>query len=60
MRGKYVRYTPEQRASIGKYTLENGNERVRCYYQPLFPNLTESTIRKFKKAYRERLEHERK
>ena len=51
MRGKYVRYTPEERASIGKYALENGNERARRHFQSLFLNLTESTIRNFKKAY---------
>ena len=59
-RGKYVRYTPEQRASIGKYAAENGNERARHHFLSTFPDLTESTIRNFKKAYRERLEHERK
>ena len=57
MRGKYTAYTPEQRASIGKYALENGNERARRHFLSLFPNLNESTIRK---AYRERLVHERK
>ena len=27
--GGYTHYTAEQRAKIGKYTLENGNERAR-------------------------------
>ena len=60
VRGKYTVYTPEQRASIGKYTLENGSERARRHFQSCFPNLNESTIRNFKKAYKERLAHERK
>ena len=28
-RGPYTMYTPEDRAQIGKYALENGNERAR-------------------------------
>ena len=60
VRGKYTVYAPEQRASIGKYALENGNERARRHFQSRFPNLNESTIRNFKKAYKERLAHERK
>lgn len=59
-RGKYGRYTPEQRASIGKYALENGNERARRHFVSVFPDLSESTIRNFKKAYAERLQQERK
>ena len=39
MRGNYARYTPEQRASIGKYALENGNERTRCHFFIHFPQL---------------------
>ena len=38
-RGKYVRYTAEQRASIGKYALENGNERARRHFSSVFPNI---------------------
>ena len=59
-RGKYVQYTPEDRARIGRYALENGNERARLKFQPSFSNLSESTIRNFKKAYLEKLNHERK
>ena len=59
-RGNYIRYTPEQHASIGKYALENGKERPRHHFQSTLPNLTKSTIRNFKKAYKERLEHETK
>ena len=53
-------YTAEQRASIGKYALENGNERARRHFSSLFPNMSESTVRNFKKAYTEKLQQERK
>jgi hypothetical protein len=38
-------YTRTQRAMIGKFALENGNERARKYFLSEFPNLTESTIK---------------
>lgn len=44
----------------GKYALENGTERARHRFQSFSPNLNESTLRNFKKAYRERIEHKRK
>lgn len=59
-RGKYVQYTPEERASIGRYAVEYGNERTRLKFRSTFTNLSESTIRNFKKAYMEKLKHERK
>ena len=31
-RGRYNSYTPEERAQIGKYTLENGNTRVARHF----------------------------
>ena len=34
--------------------------KARRHFQSRFPNLNESTIRNFKKAYNERLAHERK
>ena len=52
-RGKYTVHTAESRAKIGKYALENGNERARVHFKTQFPNLKESTIRNFKKAYKE-------
>lgn len=59
-RGKYVQYILEERASIGRYAVENGNERTRLKFRSTFTNLSESTIRNFKKAYMEKLKHERK
>ena len=54
-RGNYTQYSPQQRASIGKYAFQNGNERARMHYLCEFPDLKESTIRNFKKAYQEKL-----
>ena len=59
-RGNYTQYSPQQRASIGKYALENGNKRARMHYLCEFPDLKESTIRNFKKAYQEKLHQQRK
>ena len=54
-RGTYKVYTPENRALIGKYALENGNKSARLKYLVDFPNLNESTVRNFKKAYKEKV-----
>ena len=58
--GTYTTYTAEQRARIGKYALENGNSRAIKHFLSQFPNLKESTVRSFKKAYREELEKQQK
>ena len=58
--GKYTHYTPAQRAQIGWYALENGNERARKNFASEFPDLKESTIRNCKKAYKDKLDHQRK
>ena len=58
-RGKYTEYTPQQRASIGKYACEHGNERARKYFLSSFPQLRESTIRNFKKAYKGKMKYQR-
>ena len=57
---KCVRYTAEQRASIGKYALENRNKRARRHFSFVFANISESTVRNFKKAYTEKLQQEKK
>ena len=56
----YTTYAAEQRARIGKYALQNGNERARRHFLSQLPNLKESTIRSFKKAYKQELENQRK
>lgn len=45
--GKYTKYSNEDRAKIGKYTLENGNERAQKHFLIKYPLLTESTVRNF-------------
>ena len=60
VRGSYTQYSVEQRALIGRYALENGNERARKHFHASFPNLKESTIRNLKKLYKEKLDHQRK
>ena len=52
-RGRYTHYSAEDRASIGKYALENGSEKARRHFLVKFPNFKESTLRNFKKAYEE-------
>ena len=44
-RGKYSVFTDKDRAKIGKYASEHGNERARKWFSKEFPNLHESTIR---------------
>ena len=53
-------YSAEDMARIGKYALENGNETARVHFLKKFPNLRESTLRNFKKAYKEKLHQESK
>ena len=50
-KGNYTHYSDEDRAKIGKYATENGNERARKHFLTKFPHLTESTVRSFKKRY---------
>ena len=59
-RGTYMCYTAAQRAQIGRYALENGNERARKRFMVQFPNLCESTVRNFKKAYAAKLHLQKK
>ena len=54
----YLKYSDEDRAKIGKYAVENGNERARKQFLKKYPTLTESTVRNFKKAYKEAVESE--
>ena len=60
VRGKYAVYSAEDQARIGKYALESGNEKARVHFLKKFPNLRESTVRNFKKAYKEKLTQESK
>ena len=55
-RGNYNQYSPEMRAKIGKYASENGNLRAIDHFKAQLPNLTESTVRTFKKSISEEIE----
>ena len=59
-RGKYAKYSDQQRAKIGKYVSEHGNERARRHFLAEFPSLRESTVRYFKALYQQKLRDERK
>lgn len=54
-RGKYFQYSGEDRAKIGKFVTENGNKKTLECFAEEFPSLKESTVRTFKKAFREQL-----
>ena len=53
--GKYFQYSGEDRAKIGKFASENGNKKTLECFAEEFPSLKESTVRTFKKAFREQL-----
>lgn len=59
-RGKYAKYSDEQRAKIGRFASENAIERARSHFLGDLPHLTESTVRNLKKMYLEKLRDERK
>ena len=47
----YTSYTDENRAAIGKYTVENSNAAALRHFRPHFMELRESTVRSFKTKY---------
>ena len=48
---QYRKWTDKQRYTIGKYAAENGNANTLRKFKTEFPNLSESTVRTFKKRY---------
>ena len=58
-RGKYATYTEQDRAKIGKYTAEIGNELAHPKFVEAFSNLKESSVRNFKKLYLYKLDAKR-
>ena len=57
-RGKYFQYSGEDRVKIGKFASKNGNKKTLECFAEEFPRLQESTVRTFKKAFREQLSAE--
>ena len=50
--GQYNKYTPEERASIGKYAAENGSTKAAwCFSKLLKRDNNESTARKLRSEY---------
>ncbi len=54
-RGKYVKYTDEERYRIGRHASENGNHNALLKFQKTHPKLNESTIRSIKRKYEKTL-----
>ena len=52
---KYLQYSGEDRAKIAKYSCEHGNTKALQHFSKEYPNLKESTLRNFKKAYQDKL-----
>ena len=50
---QYRKSTDKQKYTIGKYAAENGNANTLRKFKTEFPNLSESTVRTFKKRYYE-------
>ena len=55
VRESYVKYTPEERCAIGKYTSEMGTAAAVRKFRKERPNLNESTVRTFSKKYKDEL-----
>ena len=53
--GKYIAYSPKDRADIGKYCSQHGPASTVRNYKEMFPNVNESTVRGMKKKYNESL-----
>ena len=56
-RGRYEKYTDQQRFQIGKYAVENGTAASVRKYRPYFPKINESTIREIKRKYEVQVRH---
>jgi len=54
-RGKYIIFSPKDRAEIGKYCSQNGPAAAVKKFKGMFPNLAESTVRGMRKKYEETL-----
>ena len=58
-RGKYNSYTDEQRAELGKYSLDNGPTTAAKHYSKVWGvNINESTCRRLKVEYFDKLNEE--
>ena len=53
---KYSKYSPEQKAEIGRYAASTNIASAVRKYQVDFPNLRKQTVCEFKKAYQKKLQ----
>ena len=51
-RGEYAKFTPEQKAMIGKRASEHGVVAAVRHFKKDYPNLKENTVRDWRNAYR--------
>ena len=51
MRGTYTKFTPEQKAEIGKQAVEHGVAATVRYYKKRFPGIKESSVCTWKNVY---------
>ena len=54
-RSKYHKYSGEDRAKIAKYSCDHANKKALQHFSKEYPNLKESTLRNFKKAFQNKL-----
>ena len=54
-RGKYIKYTAQDRFKIGKYASENGSAACVRAFKDKFTKINESTVRGFQKRYEQEL-----
>ena len=59
-RGKYNQYTSKERATPGKFAIENGTQACIQKYKKDFKCSNESTVRRFKKNYQEEVAKRRR
>ena len=57
---KYIKWTNENRYSIGKYASEHGNTAAVRNFQKQFPSIKESTVREFQKRSEKQREEAKK
>ena len=58
-RGKYNKYSSEERAALGKFPSENGTKACVKKYRKQFECLNESTVYRFKNTYRKEMARRR-
>ena len=50
-RGKYIKWSAEERAEIGQHAVRHGVNQTTCLLKGKYPRLTKQTVSDFKKAF---------